>query len=320
MDAETMFENHIDHLALGGHLLPPDSQNEINAYLLGHVLQTLVKEYDHRGLARARAVLPLAYGAEQMRMMVRKICLAAGAEGYKECNVWPPQDPSRTYKFPDWETSCKTCRRPSAPREVFCACAFPASKATQKLGRNVKALPSLVDEDQLKLWTSGRRPLSIDRYLMALIKLSEQGYFEPYQFDYDMKILSALTGFVPHLRALRKILMKSWPKMQAKDQMLVCTWHGEKPWATFIGTRCQEGLDQRDTIIDPNVFPHLEGSWMFDALANSHRQEVIRLQRLPVLVEVRVTPFPLPIDPPEFKDYPKGMLALRLFIRPAATA
>lgn len=280
-------------------------------YQFASVLDELVREFDARGLSRAREVLPLGSGTRLIRDMLRITCHVAGAENHHTCPVWRGNVES------PWEASCGTCKRPAASRALTCAMLFPSSDLKPNPKRRIPEVPGLVSEAQLKKWTSGSRPFPANRALQAMRALHRQGVLSDFYERPDLLVIEAYVGFTKNLRGIRKLLARAWPKMIEENRTFVANWNGFDHW--YVSHK-SEMTCEGDLIVDLEAYPQAAGHDIYDALSGQPRFAPVKLASVPALIEIRVTPFPLPIDPVEFHTYPQGMLALRLFIRHAAAA
>lgn len=277
-------------------------------YQFASVLGELVREFDARGLSRAREVLPLGSGTQLIKDMLRITCHVAGAENHRSCPVW-----RQSVEFP-WETSCGVCKRPAASRALTSAMLFPSSDRKPNPKRRIPEAPGLVSEAQLKKWTSGSRPFPANRALQAMRALHQHGVLSDFYEHLDLLMIEAYVGFTRNLRGIRKLLTQVWPKMIEENRTFVANWNGFDHWHV---SHKNEMTCEGNVIADLGAYPQAIGHDIYESLNGLPRFDPVKLQSVSALTEIRVTPFPLPIDPVEFHTYPQGMLALRLFIRPA---
>ena len=194
---------------------------------------------------------------------------------------------------------------------------FPSSDRKQDPKRRIPEVPGLVSEAQLKKWTSGSRPFPANRALQAMRALYQHGVLSDFYERLDLLMIEAYVGFTRNLRGIRKLLIREWPKMIEENRTFVANWNGLDHW--YVSYK-NEMTCEGNAIVDLEVYPQATGYDIYEALNGLPRFDPVKLQSISALTEIRVTPFPLPIDPVEFHTYPQGMLALRLFIRPAPTA
>lgn len=280
-------------------------------YHFASILDELIHEIDARNLSRTRDVLPMAQGTELIRDLLRMTCWAAGAENHSTCPIWRHGLPFT------WETSCGACRIPAASRALTCAMLFPASNEKENLKRRVPKSPSEVSNEHLKKWTSGSRPFPINRASQAIKSLHWYGLLSDHHHYHNSLMMEANAGFTKNLRGIRQMLKMEWPKMIEEDRTFVAGWNGFDHW--YVSHR-NEMTCEGNAIADLEAYPQADGHDIYEALTGQPSFDPVKLQSVPALTEIRVTPFPLPIDPVEFHAYPQGMLALRLFIRPAFPA
>jgi hypothetical protein len=279
------------------------------------ILADTIKNNDERALSRAREVMPLVQGTLLIQAMIRNVCRAAGASTNPACKVWFGGK-EEIDRFTQWDKTCKICRDPSVPRRVFCSAAFPTSLNLQGLRSRSRQQPSLVKDNQLKHWTSGRRPLPFGLARMMLRSLFRHGYITLKEYDIKLYMVEQMTAFLWRFRALRRELARNWAEMRSDRLGLAATWIGKQTdYSLFEIEGDVEGC------MNEEQFPFVPGFRKFNILFNLPLAEPQDLQGRRVQAEVRVTPYPLAIDEALGKRRPtQEEFSIRIFIYPACAA
>ena len=311
---EHVFDAYVEQLICDGLFLAVPERSYLNIELFAPVLGSLIDDFDRRGTLRARDVLPEDIGAEVMRGVVRTVCRSAGAVNNPDCEVWHP--PGRELsRIPAWDTSCKSCRKPSATRKRVCGVAFPASPKRQGLRRRSISVPALVKPDHFKAWTAGLKPVPINRAIDATVALYEQGHEPDTVSFYMLTVLATYRQLQRDLRWLKRVLLRNWDRMLTKQEIMQVVWIGGdvRPACLFIPANGTETLQP----VDLKAYPEAHGSEMFSAIGGNRRNRHPRvLQSKPVIHEIRITPYPLPSDEIPAGTESGALQAVRLFIRP----
>lgn len=308
MAVDLGIDRDTDLIGSWGHLISSWKETIPHDRLASTIADILIN-YDRTNIKRTRDVEPLPSGKRRVRRWIQLVCRHEGAETNPQCKFWSSGGKA------SWEDSCQNCQHPVVQREKFCWTAFPASPHTSGASRRAIYQPSLVSKPQLKKWTSGARRLPFNRARTAIKSLHARGIISASQYESEIAEIEAIARFQATLRIVRAKLVEAWQKIEKKDHLLVATWSKD-----FFNCEIRECAYQYgDSLAPENEYP--DKGVPFNSLLSliQGRESVLdmRIQSKRVLIETRITAFPLQTDVKTFPDLEQctERFAIRLFIR-----
>ena len=299
---------------LRGEITSPSALARQELEILAFALGTVIDDYDKNGVLRIRDALPLVTGIEIARLLRRICCYKAKKFGNRFCRFWEPKVIERGVIRP-WDTTCKVCPKPSVNLEMVYAIAFPPSpEEMQPLDEPVA--DDSVQPDRFRAWTAGREPMPIEMARKANDALEYRGWKTPEEGELMRQLLVAFDRLHQDLRPLKRMLLRNWRGLLARQQAVAVTWRpgGSDPSWRFLPVDPDDGLRP----LAPGIYPSAEGMEAYDVAGSySFNREVRSFQRKPMSYQIRLTRYPLPID--KVADEQEAGWAVRLLIRPLGT-
>ena len=289
-----------------GGITSPEQRDRQEMEFLAFALGAIIDDYNASGALRFRDTLPLLMSTELARLLQRLLCFQFGAFGNRKCAAWK-SDVIENGAFQPWETNCKICPKPFATREKVCAVLFPGQPA------NKPNADSYVPQDRFKVWISGREAMPIRMARNANASFEQRGWKTPQEAEFMRQLLDVLDGLHKDLRPLKRMLLRNWKGLLARQQAAAVTWRpgGLGPSWRFLPVDPDEDLRP----VAPGIYPSAEGMETFDAAGSySFDREVRSFQRKPMTYQIRLTQYPLPID--ETAEEQAEGWAVRLLVRP----
>ena len=291
------------------------SNESVDLEMTGLALAGLLQDFDQRTTLRRRSMLPLHFGIAQARMLRRMVCFLRGARAESACKVWRQKPLGEGLALP-WSESCQRCRLKLGRLDVVCGTLFPVPGVVQALESNSPAQESTVSKDQLSGWLSGVKPVPIRAMHMPIRSLASRNKVLANTASASMELVDAYLRLSIELRRVIKELMRQWDRMTRESKTAMVTWtSSDPPTIKFVPSHQVDPL----LPVDLEQFPWAEESSDFiQEGGRSFCRKAMLLQALPVVYDVRITPFPLSID--EENAWPRWCSerrALRLFVRPA---
>lgn len=279
-------------------------------------LADVIDNFGARSLERHREMMGLVQGSLLVQEMMRIVCLKAGAGNIPACKVWYGRS-GELDEILSWKDTCARCKAAPVSRQKFCSVAFPASIELQGIRSRAINQPSLVKPDQLKHWAAGRRPLPFWLARMMLRSLRKHGLISTDEHLANAEFVNDMIQWRWALREVRKALREEWPLMLSEKLGMLTTWVDKKPKSTIV--LCEIEGERAGSPCD-ETFPYVEGFRDFNFLFNVPLlvKKWHDIQGCRVTAEIRVTPYPLPIDDAE-EDTPAGY-AVRLYLFPVKEA
>lgn len=282
-------------------------------------LAGLLVDFNERTTLRRRGMLPIQFGTAQVRMLRRMVCLLRGAKAESACKVWRHRPFGNGLAMP-WSGSCQRCRLKQGRLDVVCGTLFPVPGVVQDLEINSLAQESTVSKDQFSGWLSGIKPVPIRAMQLQKKGLESHSMILANSASASMEMADLFQRLSIQLRPIIKELMRQWERMLRESMSAVVTWAStDHPTIKFVPSHPEDPLlpvDHREFPWDKSTSNYVQTSG-----ASFSRKKML-LQALPVVYEIRITPYPLPneVVNPFLGWCLEQQRVLRLFVRPVVAA